>query len=74
MANKVIVTKSKLNTIGDTIREKTGENERYTLDEMPDAIRSISGNGDGESMTSNFYIPIFGVKVGIVAGTIEYNS
>lgn len=57
MAKKVIVTKSKLNAIGDAIRIRTGENGRYTLDEMPDAIRSISGSGGdgGELIINDLY-------------------
>ena len=42
MANKIVVTESKLSAIGDSIREKTGEDGGYTLDQIPGAIRSIS--------------------------------
>lgn len=51
MASKVIVTKNKLNAIGDAIREKTGKTSTYTLDEMPVKIRAISGNGSGSGAT-----------------------
>ena len=44
MSKKVIVTKSKLNNIGDAIRIRTGENGRYTLDEIAEKILSISGD------------------------------
>lgn len=36
----------KLSAIGSAIREKTGETELLTLDEMPTAIQGISGGGD----------------------------
>ena len=46
MASKVIVTKNKLNAIGDAIRAQTGENEKYTLDEMPKKIcKNNENNG-----------------------------
>ena len=51
MANKVIVTKSKLNNIGDAIREKLGKTQQYSLDEMPVKIRAISGSGSGSGAT-----------------------
>ena len=44
MAKKVIVTKNKLSAIGDAIRMRTGENGRYTLDEMAEKILDISGD------------------------------
>lgn len=47
MASKVIVTKNKLNAIGDAIREKTGTEDKYFLNDMPDLIRNISGGGGG---------------------------
>ena len=47
MTNKVIITKSKLNNIGDAIRDRLDSTTKYTLDEMPDKIRSISGGGGG---------------------------
>jgi len=34
----------KLTDIADAIREKTGDTELLTLDEMPDAIAGISGS------------------------------
>ena len=46
MANKVIVTKSKLNAIGDAIREKLGETQQYTLNEMTTKIGAITGGNN----------------------------
>jgi hypothetical protein len=46
MISKVIVTKSKLNAIGDMIRKVIGNNNKYTLDEMPKAIKSINNNSN----------------------------
>ena len=51
MASKVVVTKSKLNNIGDAIREKLGKTQQYSLDEMPVKIRAISGSGSGSGAT-----------------------
>lgn len=36
---------AKLTAIADAIRERTGKKDRLPLDDMPDAIRSISGGG-----------------------------
>ena len=44
MSNKVIVTKSKLNAIGDALRETTGTEDKYPLNDMPNLIRNISDN------------------------------
>lgn len=51
--DKVIVTKDKITTIADTIRETGGTSARMTLDEMPDNIRAI-GEGGG-----NVVAPLF---------------
>ena len=51
MASKVVVTKSKLNNIGDAIREKLGKTQQYSLDEMPVKIRAISGSGSSSGAT-----------------------
>lgn len=45
MSDKVIVTKSKLTRIADKIRSKLSTTYTYSLDDMPDAIESISGGG-----------------------------
>lgn len=52
MASKVVVTKEKLNNIGDAIRNQLGVTTKYALDEMPDAIRAISGGGSGGTGTA----------------------
>jgi len=46
--DKVIVTKDKITTIADTIREEGGTSARMTLDEMPDNIRAIGGGGSAD--------------------------
>lgn len=38
----------KLDAIGNAIREKTGDTEKYTLDEMPQKIEGIQTGGSGE--------------------------
>ena len=43
--DKVVCTKSKIEDVADAIRYKLGESDKYTLDEMPDKVRSISGGG-----------------------------
>ena len=74
MQDRVMVSSNKIQAIAAAINEKTGNNAGMTLEEMAEAIKNIpSGEGEG-NMTGNFYIPIFGVKAGIVVGTIEYNS
>lgn len=47
MSDKVIVTKSKLTRIADKIRSKLSSTDTYLIDDMPDAIESISGGGGG---------------------------
>lgn len=46
--DKVIVTKNKITTIADTIREEGGTSDLMTLDEMPDNIRAIGGGGNAD--------------------------
>lgn len=46
--DKVIVTKDKITTIADTIREEGGTSDLMTLDEMPDNIRAIGGGGSAD--------------------------
>lgn len=43
--NKVVCTKSKIVDVADAIRYKLSESDTYTLDEMPDKVRAISGGG-----------------------------
>lgn len=47
MADKVIVSKSKLTAIGDAIRSKTGKTDSMTLDTMSTAITNISSSSGG---------------------------
>ena len=47
MSKKVVVAKSKLNNIGDAIRNQLGVTTKYTLDEMPAKIDSITGGSGG---------------------------
>lgn len=53
--DKVIVTKDKITTIADTIREEGGTSDLMTLDEMPDNIRAISGGGGNADVISPLY-------------------
>lgn len=53
--SKVIVSNAAIAEIADAIREKTGENKVYTLEEMPDAIRSIEGGDSGDAELWNRY-------------------
>lgn len=43
--SKVICTKEKIDDIADAIRDQLSSSDTYTLDDMPDAIASISGGG-----------------------------
>ncbi len=43
----------KLSAIGNAIRAKTGGSAKLTLDEMPNAIASISGEGGGTVVNCN---------------------
>jgi hypothetical protein len=45
MADKVIISKSKLVALGDVIREKTGSSEKMTIDVMTETMRNHSGGG-----------------------------
>ena len=45
MADKVIISKSKLVALGDVIREKTGSSEKMTVDVMTETMRNHSGDG-----------------------------
>ena len=45
----------KLSAIGDAIREKTNTTEKLTLDEMPQMISMISGDGESIKPYINFY-------------------
>ena len=69
MASKVIVTKEKLNNIGDTIRSQLGVTSKYTLDEMPKAIRVISHNEDKGVLTTGF-VCNFGIIPNTVIGVL----
>lgn len=46
---------NKLKAIADAIRERTGATEPMTLDEMPQAILSISGGGSSASVFDPLY-------------------
>jgi hypothetical protein len=43
MADKVIISKSKLVALGDAIREKTDSSEKMTVDVMTETMRNYSG-------------------------------
>lgn len=45
MANKVIVTKSKLTNLANTIRSKTGSTDTMTVDEMNELVQSFADIG-----------------------------
>ncbi len=49
MADKVIVTKSKLTAVANSIRDRTGTTDSLTLDEMPKAINDISNNSSKDT-------------------------
>ena len=75
--DRIMVTKGKIDRIGDAIREKTGSSDTYTLDEMPEAIRAIQTGGGGvgaqvtvTTETEEFY----GLTVSLTNGTDTITS
>lgn len=54
--SKVVVNDSSLTAIGNAIRNKTGESDKLSLAQMPTAIESIQGGGEGGGSLSD-YIP-----------------
>lgn len=48
MSDKVIISKSKLDTLADTIKSKSGATDNLTLDELAQKVNNIeTGGGDG---------------------------
>lgn len=48
MSDKVIISKSKLDTLADTIKSKSGVTDNLTLDELTEKVNNIqTGSGDG---------------------------
>ena len=45
----MINPKSSIDSIGEAIREKLNTNTQYTIEQMPEAIRSINDNSGGSS-------------------------
>lgn len=66
--NKVLVTKSKLVSIGDAIRTKTETTDTLTLDEMAQKINDISGSGP------QLYAPTLTYTKGATTFTIGYSN
>ena len=64
MADKVIISKSKLVALGDVIREKTGSSEKMTVDAMTETMRNHSGGGSstgsGVPVTMSYNNPNIG--------------
>lgn len=50
MADKVIISKSKLVALGDVIREKTGSSGKMTVDVMTETMRNHSGGSTGSAI------------------------
>lgn len=49
MANKVVVSSDKITAIADAIRNKNGNNDLMSLDDMPTQIASIEGGGSTDT-------------------------
>ena len=47
MSDKVIISKSKLDTLADTIKSKSGAADNLTLDELTEKVNNIETGGDG---------------------------
>lgn len=69
MADKVIISKSKLTALGDVIREKTGSSEKMTVDVMTETMRNHSDGGMSESLTqfSEFFFNMWENEYGYTA-------
>lgn len=54
MSDKVIISKSKLDTLADTIKSKSGVTDNLTLDELAQKVNNIEtgGGGDGSDVTT----------------------
>lgn len=52
MADKVIVSKTKLTALGNAIREKTSQSQNLTLDEMATSVANISEGIDTTDATA----------------------
>ena len=69
MADKVIISKSKLVALGDVIREKTGSSEKMTVDVMTETMRNHSDSGMSENLTefSEFFFNMWENEYGYSA-------
>lgn len=64
MNEKVLITESTLDNIGDAIREKNGEVDKYYPDQMPAAIRRIqTGGGGSGSVVAVFPVLLSGEHI-----------
>lgn len=72
MADKVIISKSKLVALGDVIREKTGSSEKMTVDVMTETMRNHSGGK--EEVTEYLMADYAQEKLPLWEGTTIPNS
>lgn len=63
MSEKVVITKKKLDAIGDALREKREESIQYPLDDMPQAIRDIQGGGGDFTISDASYLFYGGARI-----------
>lgn len=69
--SKVIVSKDKLENIADSIREKSGSEGKYTLDEMPNAIDNLGGVKTWITLGSS---PMYNVYVSEALSRTSYGN
>lgn len=48
----VVVTKSKLDSLADAVKAKSGTTENMTIDEMKEAVENISGSTSDATATA----------------------
>lgn len=46
MSEKVVVTKSKLDELADSINQKAGDTAKKTIDQLRETVAGLSGLGD----------------------------
>lgn len=72
MSEKVLISRSTMESIGDAIREASGGTAQYLPGQMPAAIRALGGGG---GVNSNIIAPFFDQSAQYYAGDLViYNE
>lgn len=71
-ANKVVVTKSKLDALADAVKAKSGTTENMTIDQMKAAVENMgTGTGDTSDATATAADIVSGKTAYIATGKVE---